>query len=66
MYFEPYNEATNELEKVYYLGGPYRTRISKPDEKLKQDWGKSFSLDEANKIIADLGKLEITLNLEKV
>lgn len=66
LYTEPYSELTGNKMKVYYLGQHYRMRITSPEEKLKTDWGKTFSLDEANKIIADFKELGVTFELEEV
>lgn len=62
----PYNEVTDAIEKVYFIGEPYRLRSTTGDEELKQDWGKTYSLDEAEKIKADFEKLGVVLELEEV
>lgn len=66
LFSRPYNEVTDAIEKVYFLGEPYRLRSTTGDEELKQDWGKTYSLDEAEKIQADFDKLGVFLELEEV
>ena len=66
LYSEPYNEATDQIEKVYFLGNPYRLRSTTGDKKLSQDWGKTYSLNEAYKIKDEFEKLGVVLKLEEV
>lgn len=66
LYARPYNEVTDQIEKVYFLGDPYRPRATTDDKKLNQDWGKDYSLEEAEKIKADFEKLGVALELEEV
>lgn len=66
LYARPYNEVTDQIEKVYFLGNSYRPRTTTDDKKLNQDWGKYYSLEEAEKIKADFEKLGVVLELEEV
>lgn len=66
LFAQPYNEVTDAIEKVYFLGEPYRLRSTTGDEELKQDWGKTYSLNEACKIKDDFEKLGVNLELEEV
>lgn len=66
LFSQPYNEDTDQIEKVYFLGNPYRLRSTTGDKKLSQDWGKTYSLNEAYKIKDEFEKLGVVLELEKV
>lgn len=66
LFAQPYNEVTNEVEKMYFFGSGISPRTTPIDKELKQDWNKTFSLEEAKKIKSDFERLELILYLEEV
>lgn len=66
LFAQPYNEATNEIEKMYFFGSGIRPRTTQIGKELKQDWNKTFSLEEAKKIKSDFERLDLILYLEEV
>lgn len=66
LYTEPYSEITGNIEKMYFLDSGVRPRTTKADKKLKEDFDKTFSLEEAKKIKGDFERLGVTFELEEV